>query len=92
MSAGAVIRVRHYTRKSSAERILKEGIIYAHDQNKVFVEKARQNPLSPRDAERKYGLARGKARAYIEFDVTADELKIKLSHTSRWRILSYRRH
>ncbi|MBM3237082.1 hypothetical protein FJZ31_12390 [Candidatus Poribacteria bacterium] len=80
MSAGNVIRVRHYTRNSSAERILREGIINACDQNKVFVEKTIRNPLSPKDAERKYGLARGKARAYIEFDVTVDELRYQLNY------------
>ena len=36
----ATIRLRHYTRTSSKERILTEGQIIARDQNKVFVELA----------------------------------------------------
>jgi len=51
------IRLRHYTRTSSKERILTEGQIIARDQNKVFVERADPPPLSARQAEAKYLLS-----------------------------------
>jgi len=53
----ATIRLRHYTRTSSKERILAEGRIIARDQNKVFVERADRPPLSARQAEAKYLLS-----------------------------------
>ena|SRR5438552_913450 len=70
-----MVRVRHYTRVSSLGRILAEGRIVASDQNKVFVERATRQALAPRDAERTYGLARGKGNAYVEFDIREDELE-----------------
>lgn len=69
-----LIRLRHYTRKSSAESILSDGVLAAWDQNKVFVERASRKPLSPRDAESTYLLKRGKGNAYVEFDVQPDEV------------------
>ena len=74
-----MIRVRHYTRRSSKERILAEARIVARDQNKIFVERAYTRPLSARDAEARYFLARGKGGAYVEFDVTEAELKTQLN-------------
>ena len=72
------IRVRHYTKSSSAERILKEGIIKAGIKtHKVFVERARRKPLAPRDAEDKYGIIVGKGNAVIEFDVDEMELDLR---------------
>ena len=68
------MRLRHYTRKSSRDKILEEGRIEAKDQNKVFVEHANANPYSPRDAEDRYKLKRGKGRAYVEFE--ADEAEV----------------
>ncbi len=44
-------------------------MIRACDQGAVFCESARRNPLSPRDAEAKYGLRRGRGRDYVETDV-----------------------
>jgi hypothetical protein len=70
----ATIRLRHYTRTSSKERILIEGRITARDQNKVFVERADRPSLSARHAEAKYLLKRGRGNAYIEFDALLDEV------------------
>src|SRR5260370_20332478 len=68
------IRLRHYTRVSSKERILANGRLVAGDQNKVFVERADRKPLSPRVAEATYLLKRGKGNAYVEFDVQPEEV------------------
>jgi hypothetical protein len=68
------IRLRHYTRASSKERILAEGRLLARDQHKVFVERADRPSLSRRQAEVKYLLKRGKGNAYIEFDALPDEV------------------
>src|SRR5437899_1288067 len=68
------IRLRHYTRTSSKERILTEGRIVARDQHKVFVERADRPPLSARQVEAKYLLKRGKGNAYVEFDALHDEV------------------
>ena len=68
------IRLRHYTRTSSRERILSEGRFLARDQHKVFVERAGRPPLNPRQAEAKYLLKRGKGNAYVEFDALPTEL------------------
>ena len=38
------MRVRHYTRKSSKDKILVDETIEARDQNKVFVEPANADP------------------------------------------------
>jgi hypothetical protein len=88
MKPAKKIRVRHYTRKNSADKIMKEGVIRAWTQNRVFasltdafglrfVEKATRKPLSPRNAEQKYGLLLGKGKSVIEFDVCTTELKSK---------------
>ena len=76
----ATIRLRHYTRTSSKERILAEGRIIARDQNKVFVERADRPPLSARQAEAKYLLKRGRGNAYIEFDALPDEVYEQTNH------------
>jgi len=68
------LRLRHYTRISSKERILTEGRIIARDQHKVFIERAVRQALSPRQAEAKYLLKRGKGNAYVEFDALPEEL------------------
>lgn len=67
-------RVRHYTRKSSKDKILADGVIEAKDQNKVFVELADGDPLGPREAEARYGLKRGKGNAYVEFEASDGEI------------------
>jgi HYD1 signature containing ADP-ribosyltransferase len=70
-----MIRMRHYTRKSSKDKILIDNRIEAQDQNKVFVEHATADPYSPRDAEARYRLKRGKGNAYVEFDANEDEIE-----------------
>ena len=50
------------------EAILREQVIRARDQNKVFVENASRKPLSPNDAKQKWLLDPGKGGAYVEFD------------------------
>ncbi len=78
MKLARKIRVRHYTKRSSADKILKEGVIKAGIKtHKVFVERARRKPLAPRDAEDKYGITEGKGNAVIEFDVDEMELDFR---------------
>lgn len=72
-------RVRHYTRKSAKENILRSGRVEARDQNKVFVEYANADPYSPRDAEDRYLLKRGKGNAYVEFDLEDDEIQSQVN-------------
>jgi RHS repeat-associated protein len=62
-------RVRHYTNRSGSEGIERDRVIRACDQGSVFCERARGNPLSPRDAETRYGLRRGRGRDYVETEV-----------------------
>jgi len=69
-----LIRLRHYTRVSSKERILTEGRLIARDQHKVFVERADRQRLSARQAEATHRLKRGKGNAYIEFDARPEEI------------------
>ena len=78
-----MIRVRHYTRRSSKENILIDGRIVARDQNKVFVERAYAKPLAPRDVESRYFLLRGKGGAFVEFDVTEVELRAQHNPLTR---------
>ncbi len=59
--------------------IIAEGIIRAHDQNKVFVERAARRKLSPADARAKYRLKRGKGNAYVEFDVEDHAISSRLN-------------
>ena len=68
------IRLRHYTRTSSRDRILAEGWVRARDQHKVFVERASRPPLSPRQAEARYLLKRGKGNVYAEFNAMPTEV------------------
>lgn len=73
-SGEATIRLRHYTRISSRDRILAERRLVAQDQHKIFVERANHPSLSPRQAELRYLLKRGKGNAYIEFDALPAEI------------------
>lgn len=79
-----MIRVRHYTRVSSMRKILADQKIVARDQNKVFVERADARKLSPRVAESKYGLDKGKGNAYIEFYVRPEELRQKFNRVIKF--------
>ncbi|MGI8413382.1 MAG: HYD1 signature containing ADP-ribosyltransferase family protein [Solirubrobacteraceae bacterium] len=57
------------TNKAGFDRIVRQGVIRAGDRGRVFGENARNRPLSPREAERRYGLGRGRGNHYIETDV-----------------------
>jgi RHS repeat-associated protein len=72
----SIIRVRHFTRKSSLRQIEESGIIRAGDQNSVFTVRARGRPGSPRDVEKRLGIKLGKGNAYIEFDAIESEFEI----------------
>lgn len=50
--------------------------IKAFDQNKVFAEKAGGKPLSAADAAMKYGISKGSARNYIEFEVPKGSVEV----------------
>jgi hypothetical protein len=80
MAEAMTIRVRHYTRRSSKERILTEGRLVARDQNRVFVERADRKALSAREAEAKYLLRRGKGNAYVEFNAEEEEIDQQKNH------------
>jgi hypothetical protein len=69
-----MIRVRHYTRVSAMRKIMREGVIRARDQHKVFIEKAASRKLSPSDAEDRYGIRKGRANAYVEFDIEEESI------------------
>jgi RHS repeat-associated protein len=74
-SSSGYIRIRHYTNSKGLEGIRRDNIIRASDQNKVFAESCKKKPLSPRDAEAKYGLKRGRGRHFVETDVPVDRVQ-----------------
>jgi hypothetical protein len=49
-------------------------VLHARDQGKVFFDTASGKPLSPRDAEARFGLTRGRGRHIVETDVAADRV------------------
>ena len=65
--------LRHYTRRSNSELILKEGILRPNTKGKIFAEKANRKTLSKTDAESRYGLERGKGRDVVEFSPMEDQ-------------------
>ncbi|WP_375431376.1 polymorphic toxin-type HINT domain-containing protein [uncultured Friedmanniella sp.] len=68
-------RVRHYTSKSAADKIMEEGRIIASDQNKVFVTKAKEKLLGGEEARIRLGLTPGRGHSVIEFDVPSHRLE-----------------
>jgi hypothetical protein len=66
--------MRHYTNSAGAQGIMRDGVIKASDQNKVFLLRAKGRLLSPRDAERKLGIRRGHGQKVVEFDAPADRI------------------
>lgn len=71
-------RIRHYTNRKGLEGIEQDHVIRASDQNKVFAESANKKVLSPRDAERTYGLKPGRGRDYVETTVPSSRVsKVK---------------
>ena len=67
-------RIRHYTNRRGSRGIEEDGVIRAGDQNRVFAEPARGRPLSPRDAEERYGIGRGRGRDIVETDVPTSRI------------------
>jgi hypothetical protein len=65
----ATVRLRHYTNSQGVEGIEASNVIEFGDQGSVFFERAGGKPLSPRDAEAKYGLKKGNGRHIVETDV-----------------------
>ncbi|WP_339495313.1 RHS repeat-associated core domain-containing protein, partial [Pseudomonas sp. EA_35y_Pfl1_P108] len=77
------VRLRHYTSNQGIKGIQNDGIIRAYDQNKIFTEKAKGNPLSAADAAKKYGIAKKDARNYIEFDMDASKVTKVSNHLTK---------
>jgi hypothetical protein len=65
------------------KKIMAEQRIIARDQNKVFVERANTSALAPVQAQARFNLHRGKANAYIEFDIEDEELGHKYNRRIR---------
>jgi RHS repeat-associated protein len=74
-AGGDTVRIRHYTNTKGLEGIEKEGVIKASDKNRVFAESANKRPLPPRDAEKKYGIKRGRGQNYVETSVPENRVK-----------------
>lgn len=86
-SVKEMIRIRHYTSNSGIKGIAESGVIKASDQNKVFADLAKGKPLSPRDAEEKFGIKRGKGQNYVETDVPADKIdRVYNPKTKVWEL------
>lgn len=71
-------RVVHFTSISSMKKIKEDNIIKAFDQNKVFTvkHKSKETKGSARDIEARLGIGKGRANAYVIFDVTPSEVEI----------------
>ncbi len=68
-------RVRHYTNRKGSNAIEESGVIKAYDNNRVYVEPAKNKPLSSVEAESKYQIGRSRGCDYIETDVPTDALE-----------------
>ncbi|MFG1172773.1 RHS repeat-associated core domain-containing protein [Erwiniaceae bacterium CAU 1747] len=75
LSCGNTTRVRHYTNRKGSNSIKESGIIKAQDNNRVYLEPAKNKPLNQMEAQDKYRIKPGKGRDYIETDVPADKLE-----------------
>ncbi len=71
-----IVRVRHYTSRAGSKGIEKEGVILAQDNNRVYLEPAKNKVLSPKDAQDKYHIDKSKGRDYIEIDVFKSKLEL----------------
>jgi len=67
--------MRHYT-NNAIKAIEETRVLKASDQNKVFFDKAQGKPLSPRDAEAKFGLKPGRGRNIVETDVPNNRIEL----------------
>jgi RHS repeat-associated protein len=80
-AAEEMVRMRHYTNARGKAGIKQSGIIRASDQNKVFMVPAKGKPWSPRDAESKLGIGRGRGNHVLEFDVPAGRVQSRYNST-----------
>ncbi|MER5751629.1 HYD1 signature containing ADP-ribosyltransferase family protein [Streptomyces sp. NPDC002088] len=80
-AAEELVRMRHYTNARGKAGIKQSGVIRASDQNKVFMVPAKGKPWSPRDAEAKLGIGRGRGNHVLEFDVPAGRVKSRYNAT-----------
>ncbi len=85
-----MVRLRHFTSRSSLDRIRSEGVIRAGDSGRVFAVRARGMPGNPRDLERALGIARGRGNAYVEFDALELEFDVVLNPLTGARESQYR--
>ncbi|NWE21802.1 RHS domain-containing protein [Pseudomonas sp. P7548] len=69
------VRVRHYTSRKGSKGIEKDGVIFAQDNNRVYLEPAKEKVLSPTGAQEKYQISKNKGRDYIEMDVPESRLE-----------------
>nr|WP_299491084.1 RHS repeat-associated core domain-containing protein [uncultured Shewanella sp.] len=69
-------RVRHYTKKSSANKIMESGEITSKDHGRVYVESANKKALSPKKAESVHKIKPGKGNSYIETDVPTSNIEM----------------
>jgi len=78
-ASGSDPRMRHYTNRRGLTGIEAENVIRASyrqwESGCVYCENANRSPLSPRDAERYYGLKPGRGRDYVEFDTSPGEAR-----------------
>ena len=77
LTCGGTTRVRHYTNRKGSNAIEQDGVIKAKDNGRVYVEPAKNKPLSPVEAENKYQIGRGRGRDYVETDVPNSMLEWK---------------
>lgn len=76
-------RIRHYTNKAGFDRIARDGLIRARDKGRVFGQNARNRPLSPREAEERYQLGKGRGNHYIETDVPKGRIT-RVTESADW--------
>ena len=67
------IRMRHFTNSKGIQGIQASNMILASDQNKVFAVPAKGKPMGQADFERNFGLKRGRAAHYVDFDTCPGE-------------------
>jgi uncharacterized protein RhaS with RHS repeats len=73
LSSEDTIRLRHYTNKSSAKKIISSKKIIASDNNRVYFEKASKKPLSPQKAIKKHKIKN--ADSFVETDVATSKIE-----------------
>lgn len=57
--------MRHYTNRKGSNAISESGVIKAHDNGRVYLERANKKPLSQIEVEDKYQIKPGRGRDYI---------------------------